>query len=490
MRRSPALSSSATLAWWFKRESYRTAITAALTRQLSSAAAPQRLQPQLPPLPQPPTASVSASSPVTAAPSHSSLSSTVPSSASAFVSNIPPDVLAKVGRNLHLRPHHPLNLVKERIESYFVHQLAASPSSVPSPSASASPFCVFDNLPPRVSVRANFDELLVPASHPSRRTTDTYYFSASDCLRTHTSAHQTHFLRRGLDSFLVFGDCYRRDEIDASHYPVFHQVEGVRVWSAGSGSGSGSGSGAQQLTGEWIVADLQRTLDGLVSYLFGPATPRRWLDDSFPFTSPSLQVEVQFHGRWLEVLGCGVIQPAICAHFGKDVGRHDSSDVKGWAFGLGLERLAMVLFDIPDIRLFWSDDQRFLQQFMPPRSAISPHPPAATASASPSPSPSPFRPIQFQPFSKYPPCPKDLSFFVPASFHDNDMSSVIRSVAGDWVESVQLLETFTHPNTGKESRLYRVVYRSMSHSLTNEEVNRVHNQVRQQLQQQMSIQLR
>ena len=379
------------------------------------------------------------------------------------MSNIPADVQAKVGRNLHLRPHHPLNIVKERVESYFVHQLASSP------------FAVYDRLSPRVSVRANFDDLLVPASHPSRRPTDTYYFSETECLRTHTSAHQTQYLAAGVEAFLVFGDCYRRDEIDASHYPVFHQVEGVRVWR----------SDDEQRTTEWIVADLRRTLDGLVSYLFGPSTPRRWLDDSFPFTSPSLQVEVQFHGRWLEVLGCGVIQPAICQHFGKEAAARGGGPVTGWAFGLGLERLAMILFDIPDIRLFWSEDERFHQQFLP----RGPASPPLSPSAQPSPS-SPFQPVQFQPFSRYPPCPKDLSFFVPDRFHENDMSSVIRSVAGDWVESVHLLETFTHPSSGKESRLYRIVYRSMSHSLTNEEVNRVHNQVRQQLQQQIDLQLR
>ena len=375
-----------------------------------------------------------------------------------------------------LRPHHPLNIIKERIEAYFVHQLPQSASPTPIDiAAAASPFRVFDSLPPRVSVRSNFDELLVPPSHPSRRSTDTYYFNETECLRTHTSAHQTAFLRRGVDSFLVFGDCYRRDEIDASHYPVFHQVEGVRVWQASSER--------QQPTSEWIVTDLQRTLDGLVSHLFGPSTPRRWLDDSFPFTSPSLQVEVQFHGRWLEVLGCGVIQPAICRHFGTEAGG-STGTVAGWAFGLGLERLAMVLFDIHDIRLFWSDDPRFHQQFMPAASPASPH------AAAPPPAPASFRPIRFQPFSKYPPCPKDLSFFVPESFHENDLSSVIRSVAGDWVESVQLVETFTHPVSGKESRLYRIVYRSMSHSLTNEQVNVLHNQVRQQLQEQINLQLR
>ena len=412
-------------------------------------------------------------------------------------------MLSKVGRNLHLRPHHPLNLVKERIESYFVHQLPSASAAAHSAAArsagaappAASPFRVFDNLPPRVSVRSNFDDLLVPAAHPSRRLTDTYYFTAGECLRTHTSAHQTSFLRRGVDSFLVVGDCYRRDEIDSSHYPVFHQVEGVRVWqtTAGRGQGQGQGQGEQRPSVDWIVSDLQRTLDGLVTHLFGADTPRRWLDDSFPFTSPSLQVEVQFQGRWLEVLGCGVIQPQICAGFGEEAGV-GGGQVAGWAFGLGLERLAMVLFDIPDIRLFWSDDQRFLQQFVPPPSTSAAHstnaPPTAVQPAAAQSSSAHFRPIRFQPFSKYPPCPKDVSFFAPAAFHENDLSSVIRSVAGDWVESVQRLETFVHPKTGRESRLYRIVYRAMSHSLTNDEVNKVHHEVRQQLLDQLHLELR
>ena len=464
MRRRAVVAGRFVLAAHRRQQWCRTVRTTTLVRQLSSAATPERLQSQPPSTTRPSVQSTpslaGASSPSTAA----------------FASNIPADVLAKVGRNLHLRPHHPLNIIKERIESYFVHQL---PSSQPTATATsfaptASPFRVFDDLPPRVAVRANFDELLVPASHSSRRLTDTYYFDESHCLRTHTSAHQTHFLRAGLDSFLVFGDCYRRDEIDASHYPVFHQVEGVRVWEQGSGS-------ERRLTSEWIVADLQRTLDGLVSYLFGAATPRRWLDDSFPFTSPSLQVEVQFHGRWLEVLGCGVIQPAICQHFGADVA-DGAKSVAGWAFGLGLERLAMILFDIPDIRLFWSDDPRFHQQFLPAHPTASSAPPAA--------SPAAFRPVRFQPFSRYPPCPRDVSFFVPPSFHENDCHSVVRSVAGDWVESVQLVDSFTQPGSGRESRLYRVVYRSMSHSLTNDQVNALHNQVREQLQQQLHVQLR
>ena len=319
-----------------------------------------------------------------------------------------------------------------------------------------------------------------------------YYFDSQHCLRTHTSAHQTQvgqpqaarrpvrlpdadtavplclpqFLSQGLPRFLVFGDCYRRDEIDASHYPVFHQAEGVRVWKVKKG-----GDEAAQATSEsgWLVADLQRTLDGLVSHLFGPSVPRRWLPDSFPFTTPSLQVEVQFQGRWLEVLGCGVVQPAIMQRFPVS----DGEQAVGWAFGLGLERLAMVLFGIPDIRLFWSQDQRFLSQFSGRQGGD-------------------YTQLRFQPFSKYPPCPKDVSFWLPAdsAFHENDLCAVIRSVAGDLVERVQLLDEFEQPHSGRRSRLYRVVYRSMEQSLTNEQVNKLHADVRHELSSKLHLSMR
>ena len=207
--------------------------------------------------------------------------------------------------------------------------------------------------------------------------------------------------------------------------------------------------GGGQSEVEWMVEDLKSVLDGLVDHLFGQSTPRRWLDDSFPFTSPSLQVEVQFLGRWMEVLGCGIIQPAICRHFDGAKGKGGREEMAGWAFGLGLERLAMILFDIPDIRLFWSEDPRFLSQFAPPpsRSTASALPSTAAATASATSSPPSFHSLKFSPFSKYPPCPKDLSFWLPPSaasddstpslspspspsFHENDFYAVIRSVAG------------------------------------------------------------
>lgn len=125
----------------------------------------------------------------------------------------------------------------------------------------------------------------------------------------------------------------------------------------------------------------------------------RWVDAYFPFTEPSLELEIFFNNEWLEVLGSGVVQQKILNQTGH-------GDKIGWAFGLGLERLAMVLYDIPDIRLFWSSDQRFLSQF---RRGM---------------------PTTFKPFSTYPPCLKDIAFWIPDGFHENDFYDTVRNVCG------------------------------------------------------------
>ena len=106
---------------------------------------------------------------------------------------------------------------------------------------------------------------------------------------------------------------------------------------------------------EVVSKELKETLEGLAQHLFGEVE-MRWVDAYFPFTEPSYELEIYFNGEWLEVLGCGVMQQSILDDSG-------NPGKKAWAFGLGLERLAMVLFDIPDIRLFWSDDPRFSNQF-------------------------------------------------------------------------------------------------------------------------------
>jgi phenylalanyl-tRNA synthetase alpha chain len=104
-----------------------------------------------------------------------------------------------------------------------------------------------------------------------------------------------------------------------------------------------------------VQRSLKTTLEGMVEAIFGKVE-MRWVDAYFPFTEPSMELEIFFEGEWLEVLGCGVLRREIAETAGVD-------NEVGWAFGLGLERLAMVLFDIPDIRLFWSEDPRFIRQF-------------------------------------------------------------------------------------------------------------------------------
>jgi phenylalanyl-tRNA synthetase alpha chain len=336
---------------------------------------------------------------------------------------------------------HPLATLKGLIYDHFDREFHGA-------------FRTFDELPPRVSVTQNFDELLFPADHPGRRVTDTFYFDARSLLRTHTSAHQNELLRAGHEAFLVTADCYRRDEIDSRHYPVFHQMEGVRLLPRASGS-----LDAAPPTAEEAVRDLKRTLEGVARALLGRSAELRWVDAYFPFTEPSLELEVMFQGAWLELLGCGAIHRDILRNTGH-------GDRVGWAFGIGLERLAMALFGVPDIRLFWSRDSRFLSQFRAGEITT------------------------FQPFSKFPPVYKDISMWWSTSMHENDLAQIVRSVAGDLVESLALVDTFRHPQTGRESRCYRILYRSMERTLTNEEIDELQFRIRDEIARSGLVELR
>ncbi|XP_025766308.1 phenylalanine--tRNA ligase, mitochondrial [Oreochromis niloticus] len=153
-----------------------------------------------------------------------------------------------------------------------------------------------------------------------------------------------------------------------------------------------------------------------------------------------------------------------------------AEDKLGWAFGLGLERLAMVLYSIPDIRLFWSQDERFLKQFR----VQDIH-----------------QPICFQPLSKYPPLHNDISFWLPddkeseagrESFTENDFYELVRSIGGDLVEKVSLVDNFTHPKTGRRSQCYRIIYRHMERTLTQQEVRLVHQQIEQAAESELGVQ--
>lgn len=254
----------------------------------------------------------------------------------------------------------------------------------------------------------------------------------------------------------------RRDEIDSSHYPIFHQMEGVRMFTDEDFEALGATTQEEQV--KIVEEDLKKGLEGMARELFGDVE-MRWVDAYFPFTEPSFELEIYFNDEWLEVLGCGVVHKDIV----KAVGRGDQP---GWAFGLGLERLAMVLFSIPDIRLFWTQDERFHRQFESGEI------------------------ITFQPYSKYPPCFKDISFWTNkeegavSTFHENDMYEVVRDAAGDLVERVELIDEFTHPKTNRVSNCFRITYRSMDRSLTNEEIDKLQEQVRDDSIAKLGIELR
>jgi len=311
------------------------------------------------------------------------------------------------------------------------------------------------NVHPVVTTQQCFDDLLVPEDHVSRKPTDTFYLNKQLLLRPHTSAHQTQFLRHGFTKFLVSGDVYRRDEIDKTHFPVFHQMEGVKVLSVGA-------------TTDDAFEDLQDHLNYLADILF-PKMPRKWIDAYFPFTDPSLELEIEFRNKSVELLGCGVVHKDIMKNCGLE-GR------VAWAFGLGLERLAMLLFQIPDIRLFWSTDPRFLGQFEGAKTKFMKN----------------RNSVRFKSFSKFPPTKRDISFWLPrgtTNFHINDFFSIVREVAGDNVEEVSQVDHFHGPD-GRKSVAFRVIFRSDFKTLSGVEVNAMMADIIAKLEAQFHVKVR
>lgn len=302
------------------------------------------------------------------------------------------------------------------------------------------------DFPRIVSVEDNFDTLNSPKDHPSRRETDTYYLDEGHILRTHTTAMWPQYLRHpgireklekdGEVGLLSPGIVFRKDEIDRKHFPAFHQIDGLYI--------------CKKEKKVITLDDLKAVEIAMTKAIFGENLEYRFLVDSFPFTDPSVQIEIMFNGDWLEVVGSGLVHTQVLKNLGLDPEVYN-----GWAFGFGLERLAMVKFGIPDIRIFWSDDPRITSQFTDINS-------------------------KFKEVSKYPSVVRDISFIIDKAVNLNNYYELVRDLADNLVEQVELTDSYENDEkfgADKKSYTFRIIYRSNERTLTNEEVNKIQAQI-------------
>lgn len=312
--------------------------------------------------------------------------------------------------------------------------------------------------PEIVPADISFDLFDFPADHPARSKSDTYYIDDNHILRTHTTIMWYYFLQNpdvkkriaaneAVGCF-SFGKVYRKDEIDSRHMNVFHQIDG---WYLAPESMKTIGQ-----------KDLEDALGNIAKAVFGPSVNYRLNPDTFPYTDPSLEMEVEINSRWVEVVGCGVVKGSVLDKLGVD-----SSNYTGWAFGFGLERLAISSMDLPDIRLLWSTDPRVTKQLKLGQ--------------------------KFVEVSKYPPVTRDISFIVSDDFVPNNYFDLIRDIGGDIVEQVELLDKYKDEKkfgSGRTSYTYRVVYRSPERTLKTDEVQPLQDKLYQQTKEIYNAELR
>lgn len=315
-------------------------------------------------------------------------------------------------------------------------------------------FAGFDviTIPEIVPTELVFDLFDFPEDHPARSKSDTYYVDDAHVLRPHDTVFWYYYLhtpevkeriQRGESmGALSYGKVYRKDEIDSRHMNVFHQFGG------------------------WYIApestpiepeDLKKVLTETVESIFGQGTKLRFNVDDFPYTDPSFEVEVNVagtaaegpaRGEWLEILGCGMPKKSVLKKVGIE-GYH------GWAFGFGIERLAIISMALPDIRLLWSTDERIKKQLVLGQT--------------------------YSEVSKYPPVVRDISFIVPKTFIPNDYFDTVRETVGDeLVEEVSLIDKYENDEkfgAGNISYAYRITYRSLERTLTGADVDALHTKL-------------
>ncbi|MBU2540112.1 hypothetical protein KJ786_03050 [Patescibacteria group bacterium] len=344
-----------------------------------------------------------------------------------------------------------------------------------------SRFADFDlvDFPRVVTLEENFDVLNTPEGHPSRRETDTYYLTDEYVLRTQTTVMWPFYLRdpeifkrlkeKGSVGALSTGIVFRKDEIDKNHFPAFHQIDGLYICKKDQ----------KVIT----LEDLKDILADIGKSIFGEKVEHKFIVDSFPFTDPSVEMDIKLGEQWMEVVGSGLVHKQVLKNFGLDPEVYN-----GWAFGFGIDRLAMVKMGIPDIRVLWSDDLRITSQFKDINS-------------------------KYKEVSKYPETSRDISFVIDKNINLNNYYEIVRDFVPmtsssrildgravgtensnvGIIEEVKLIDEYEDESKfGKDKKSYtfRIVYRSPERTLTNEEINKIQEEIREKTKQDLGATLR
>lgn len=341
------------------------------------------------------------------------------------------------------------------------------------------------SIPEVVNEYETFDLFNFPKEHVARRTSDSYFIEKNEdnleksmLLRPHTSVMWKYvmgelkwkeILEQGWElKILSTWKVYRVDDIDPTHHECFHQIDGLKIASK-----------EKEVINQETLKDV---LLHVIHSIFWDDIEYRFNVDTFPYTQESLEVEVMFNWKWLEVLWAWVVHPSVMEKLWLDAEKYN-----GWAFGFGIERLAMALKKIPDIRLFWSNDERVKKQWW-----------------------------NFEPYkevSNLPPVYKDISFIVPKNKFVKDKAEsdkswdleleneadlfdiawIVRDVAWDLVEEVKIIDMFESAKKfweDKKSVSIKITFRSLEKTLTNDEINLIYFKIRENIEKELEYTLR
>ena len=330
-------------------------------------------------------------------------------------------------------------------------------------------FAEFKNLivPEIVPYDVSFDIFNFPSNHPARKPSDTYFVDKNHILRTHTTVMWYYHLalaevRKKIKAgeqigALSYGKVYRKDEIDRQHMNVFHQMDGWYL--------------CRRAYHVITIKDLEEVLVEIARRVFGKNIKYRFNADNFPYTDPSIEMEIivgdppsqrSGEAKWIEVLGAGVVRNIVLKNLGVN-----PEEYNGWAFGFGLERLAILSMDLPDIRLLWSQDERVKKQLKLGN--------------------------KYKEISKFPPIIRDISFIADKKFIPNDYFDLIRDIGRDLVEEVELLDKYSNLKkfgADKLSYTYRIVYRKNDRTLISGEVDKIQKKIYSETAKQFNAELR